>query len=530
MMYEMLTGVKPFDADNPLTVVLMHMQKGAKPPRLINDSIPDGLEEIVMRAMQADPAKRYQSASEMIKDIEQFKRNPAIAFGYSYADTQTMNFDLPEKKNISKAYNDVKEPEVRPAPRAKTKAAVVYEYDDDDDDDGGVSKSSYFVVILTAIAAAIVVIVVAFIAINMADIFQTTETETLVMQDLIGLSYTEVKQMYLTQFELVNQGEEYSDQYPEGAIIRQTISENETYKRGAKQQVTVSRGKRKVIIDNVYGQSSAMAESILRANGDFQVSYVNVNDDNVEKDIVIKTDPPHNTEVDAGSLVMLYVSIGPAETEIVVPNVVGQPLDTASQLLSKFNVTITMVDSLEPANTVIEQSIKPTDENGTPIVVRIRQPIEIKVSTGERPATEVPLTFSVPGNIPKSASATFKSYINGNFNGEITVDNIKYASTITVPVSGTGMQIVTIEAINNDRGKKVDIAKYEVDFDMGISSQIQFDTAAFMTLFEGDPSTAYTVPMVTTSPPGYSDPFYNPYYSDPYVTTEDTFWQSVWGY
>ena len=82
MMYEMLTGVKPFDADNPVTVALMHMQNEPKMPREINDSIPEGLEEIVVRAMQKEPSKRYQSASEMIKDIEEFKKNPSIVFEY----------------------------------------------------------------------------------------------------------------------------------------------------------------------------------------------------------------------------------------------------------------------------------------------------------------------------------------------------------------------------------------------------------------------------------------------------------------
>jgi serine/threonine-protein kinase len=519
MMYEMLTGVKPFDADNPLTVVLMHMQKGAKPPRLINDSIPEGLEEIVMRAMQADPGKRYQSASEMIKDIEEFKRNPAINFAYSYADTQTMNFEPAGKSAVSKAYSDTTEPESRPIPRAKTKAAVVYDYDDEDDDDEGVSKTSYFVVILTAIAAAIVVIVVAFIATQLIGKFKPEQIETLTMPDLIGLSYVEVKQSFANDFELVNQGEEYSDQYPEGAIIRQSIETNDSYKQGAKQYVTISRGKRKVIVDNVYGQTSAQAESILKANGDFQVQLVGINDDNIEKGLVIRTDPEHNTEVDAGSLIMLYFSLGPAETDIIVPNVVGQPLEAAAQLLNKFNYTVKYVDSLEPENTVIAQSINPTDETGQSVVVKIRQPIEISVSTGKQPAVEVPITFSVPGSIPKSASATFKSYINGNYNSETSVDNIKYASSITIPVKGNGIQRVTIEAINNDRGKKVDIAEYEVNFDMGTFYEISFNTSAFVTLFEGDPSNIQTVPAVTTAP-------YFPY--DPF-TTEDTFWQNVFG-
>jgi hypothetical protein len=126
----------------------------------------------------------------------------------------------------------------------------------------------------------------------------------------------------------------------------------------------------------------------------------------------------------------------------------------------------------------------------------------------------------VPSSIPKSASATFKAYINGNYNAEMSVDNIKYAATITIPVKGNGVQRVTIEAINNDRGKKVDIAEYEVNFDFGIVSEVSFSTVAFAQLFEGDPLNAQTAPAVTTAPPYY------PY--DPF-TTEDTFWQNVFG-
>lgn len=84
MMYEMLTGVKPFDADTPVAVAVMHMQNAPRPPRQINDTIPEGLEAIVLRAMQKDASKRYQSASEMIKDIEEFKRNPSIVLNITF--------------------------------------------------------------------------------------------------------------------------------------------------------------------------------------------------------------------------------------------------------------------------------------------------------------------------------------------------------------------------------------------------------------------------------------------------------------
>ena len=89
MFYEMLTGRKPFDTDNPVSIAVMHMQNVAVRPRDINPNIPSGLEEIIMHAMEKDASKRYQTAAEMIRDIEAFKANNQIIFGYYNAPEPT---------------------------------------------------------------------------------------------------------------------------------------------------------------------------------------------------------------------------------------------------------------------------------------------------------------------------------------------------------------------------------------------------------------------------------------------------------
>lgn len=95
MLYEMLTGCLPFEADNAVSVAIMQMQSEAKAPHLINPEIPEGLEQITLKAMQKDMAKRYQSAAEMLSDFDEFKRNPSIRFEYTYMvdDTPTRYVD-----------------------------------------------------------------------------------------------------------------------------------------------------------------------------------------------------------------------------------------------------------------------------------------------------------------------------------------------------------------------------------------------------------------------------------------------------
>ncbi|MDR0903449.1 MAG: Stk1 family PASTA domain-containing Ser/Thr kinase [Ruminococcus sp.] len=542
MMYEMLTGIKPFDADNPVTVVLMHMQKGARPPRQINDTIPEGLEEIVIRAMQADPSKRYQSASEMIKDIEEFKRNPAIIFAYEYASKeQTQNFSPAVKESASRAFENTldrnsvsadsdrditsrKKNEEKQGSKVRTKTRDELkrlEYDDDDDEDGDVSKSSYFVAILTAIAAGIVILVVAFVVIQLIDITKGSgEAELLEMTDLIGLSYQDVKVAYADKFELRNAGEEYNDMWPAGAIIRQSIEAGDNYKKGvAIQEVTVSKGKRQVIIDNVYGQEAEAATAILMANGNFIVRQVFQSDENVEEGMVIKTDPPRNEKVDSGSLIYMYVSNGSAQPPIYVPNVVGQTEEQARILLEKLAVTVLPVDSKDAAGTVVEQSVPPLAPDGTPNIIRVNDPITIKVSTGNSPETTVSISFIVPSGINKSASATFRTYINGNLKLSTDIDNIRYTETVSVPVSGTGTQRVIVEGVNNDTRKLISIGEYEVNFDTGTVTEVEFKTRNFLTLFEAEEQTTTTTAFT------YPDPWAN----DDTIIDGDEFWNNIIG-
>jgi serine/threonine protein kinase len=97
MLYEMLTGQLPFDADNAVSVALMQVNSEAQPPRTINPKIPVGFEQITMKAMQKSTRERHQSAAEVLMDLEELKRNPNIKFDY-----QTFSADLGATRPIGK--------------------------------------------------------------------------------------------------------------------------------------------------------------------------------------------------------------------------------------------------------------------------------------------------------------------------------------------------------------------------------------------------------------------------------------------
>ena len=83
VMYEMLTSRLPFVGDSPVAVAIQHISAVPLMPREINPDIPAGLEEICMHAMEANLYKRYASAEEMLADLEEFRKNPAVVFGYN---------------------------------------------------------------------------------------------------------------------------------------------------------------------------------------------------------------------------------------------------------------------------------------------------------------------------------------------------------------------------------------------------------------------------------------------------------------
>lgn len=493
MMYEMLTGEKPFDGENPVSVALMHMQNEAKPLRSVNDSVPEGLEEIVLRAMQKEASKRYQSASEMIKDIEEFKKNPSIVFEYKYLSEKTQYFNAgaiskaaAESSSKSVAMNPERGGDIRKMrTRTKTKEELEnYDNYDDYEEDEKPSKSSYFVVVLTAIAAGIVIIVVAFIAIMLMNVLGDDDPDVIgKMPNLRGLSYQEVANYYASSFDVVVENKEFSSEYPEGAIIDQSPTEGKDYIVGnSTVKLIVSKGPRMVTVSNVYEIDSNTAMNMLRDNDGFNVLIKSVTDESVPKDYVIKTEPARNEKVPYGSTVYMYVSRGPEVQDVVVPRCIGYTLEEATTLLGdKFTIQTMTEDSLEPEGTVIEQSIPDIGDDGQPNIVKINTTIILTLSTGNMPETDAVITFSVPDGI--KGKATFNCYVNGTIIGTTTIDNLAYASTVSIDIKGTEMQKVVLEAVNDSTKDSDTIGEYSVDFVENNVTEVKFEKSVLRSLF-----------------------------------------------
>ena len=80
VMYEMMSGRPPYDGESPVAVAIQHINGGAAMPSTLNPNIPGGLEQIIMKGMALDPKDRYASATEMLKDMDEFRKDPTILF------------------------------------------------------------------------------------------------------------------------------------------------------------------------------------------------------------------------------------------------------------------------------------------------------------------------------------------------------------------------------------------------------------------------------------------------------------------
>ena len=343
MLYEMLTGRLPFEADNAVSVAIMQMQSEATVPHLINGEIPEGLEQITLKAMQKDTVKRYQSAAEMLSDFDEFKKNPSIKFEYTYFEDETPTRYVDA---ITRIRGDVTE-----------------DNDGADEDDAPKSKSS-LVAILGVVTAAIVLIGVLFLLLwNYLN--GQNGAEEFVVDSFIGQNYESVNQDPNYSKYLVEKIPAKSENAKPGEIWKQDPAPGSKTKSNKLilyyvpiEQITVSQ-------DIVPGMSLEEAERLL---SDFTVKKVYEVNEEYEKDTIIRVDPKPGTELDAGAEVTIYVSSGaePAEP-IIMPNIMGIKLEEAIYRLEQANFINVKkepirVNDSRPENVIIDTNVTIGDE------------------------------------------------------------------------------------------------------------------------------------------------------------------------
>lgn len=460
MLYEMLTGRLPFEADNAVSVAIMQLQSDPTPPHEINSSIPDGLEEIVLHAMEKNPAQRYQSAAEMLRDIEQFRRNPSISFQYKYF------VDEKPTKYID-AINTVRGSDTDPyqQPYSPPSRQPV-EYDDSYDypEDTRVSRQkSPALMVMLGVLIAFVIAAAGFGIMALVQSFTSQNTlEDVPLPNFVGMKITDVendeqyKNFTFTK-EFVNDASQEV-----GIIVKQNPSGNIRVKENAEIVLTVNNGGQTVAVPNVVGLTEDDAKEKLKNSG--LVAEINpIMDDQTAKGYVKECDPKEGEEVQEGSTVKLYVSRGPSTDEIKVPSVIDKSLDAAKTDIIAAGLTIGDIDyrddSDKAKDTVLETDPLPT------VAVAEGTAVNIVVSSGKQSEKTIEVYIELPKNV--SEDVTLKAYIDGTLHDTKTV-NPSYVNMYQMTFKGTsGQQELTIQ-LNNQKYKV-----FTLDFDTGIPTETE---------------------------------------------------------
>ncbi|MDR0222158.1 MAG: Stk1 family PASTA domain-containing Ser/Thr kinase [Oscillospiraceae bacterium] len=467
MLYEMLTGVKPFDGEDALAIALMHTNKTPKRPAEINASIPEGLEEITLRAMQKEPAKRYQTAGEMISDLREFEKNPDIIFEYKYFSTDG------KTKFFDKVGNPVPPPPAPAAPIAvrpfRPPAATEGEpYDDEDgddyDDDEVIERRSPLLPILFAVASVFVILTAWLIYAIVGSVVDDGGGElppgvSDKMPMLVDMDYGVAVETY--PWLMLNPESENSSEYAKGVIMWQELPEGRTIKANTIVGVKVSLGPSIVYVDDYLRSGPMHVDDVRRLIESQGLVPANKYDysDKVEKEFVIKTDPGPGSKLEKGDKVTVWVSQGAFDDGWTsVPDLLGVSIHTARETAQKYRITL--VETLEPSDNemkgkIMEQSV---DKN-----TRVENWTEVEVIVGEGEPDE--RESSIPLEITGSWSGDyeFKYYVDGvQVKAEIYDIGIK--RNIEWEFADSGVKLYSIRIKCLATGLEGLYATFEIDF------------------------------------------------------------------
>lgn len=370
VMYEMLTGRVPFDADTPVSIALKHMQEKPVEPIKLNPAIPFAINKIIMKAMEKDISLRYQSATEMLKDLSLALKNPEGSFVKSNAESMQYTQRIPTLKD------EISEERQQRNSKKKGKMAKYF-------DEHPTAKKVWMTVIILAIV--ILIPLIGYFATKL--ILNAGAPNKIDLKDLTGMTVEEAKELYKDQnINIEVEEEAFDSKIEKGKIISQKppFEEGKQIEEESTITLTVSKGVETVEMKKVVGMKFEDAEKLLKDELKLEVEKIEETSKTVEKDYVTKQDPKEGKELKTGDTVKVYVSIGTGIKQLAVPYVIGDTEADAKKKLSDLEVIIVYEEDMTKTNgKVLKQSIEAgeTVDEGTKITVTVNRIEALKTGT-----------------------------------------------------------------------------------------------------------------------------------------------------
>lgn len=418
MMYEMLTGTLPFDGDSAVSVALMQLQAKPKRPREINPDIPEGLEEITMKAMQKDPEDRYHSAVEMLSDIERFRLNPGIIFNYVYHDAP-VDDQKKQEEQPKKEYEDPEED-------------AQEEYYDED-----VPVRSPLLSAIKGIIIAAVIALVVFGGVAAYQGYVSAQPKEVEVPDFTNMTLSEANAKNNGKFNFTYVSR-YSDDIPVDTIIEQSpAGGSKKMKEGSTIELIVNSADTYVAVPYINGAlgSEQIQATIEKANLVPKILYVESEQTAQKIDGVY---PPTGTQVKIGSSVYVYVSKGVTKQRLVMPDIKGYSAEKAVSALKEAGFTNYKVEYDDRIEAEKDEVVRQNPMQGSEVVSDYE--ITVICSKGNQKEKKVNIEVDLPSEV--STSVSMKVLVDGAVDNENSKDvvpsyNPKYKITVNVKDDAT---------------------------------------------------------------------------------------------
>ena len=437
VMYEMLTGKVPFDADTPVSVALKHMQEEPVAPKDINEKIPNSLNDIILKAMRKDPTLRYQSATEMLRDLNRALKDP--------------NGDFVDNVNYS-----AKDGSTRVIPTLNNEEIAEENYYDSDESWFAQHKK---------LAIALIVFVLFIVSIFGTNlILRLTQPKETAIPNIVGISKEEAEKKITESKLLIGEvKEEYNSEYESGYVISQDPAYRDNYniKEGSKINYVVSLGIEEATVPKVVGLTE---EEAIKALEEAKLKYEikEENSKKVEAGYVIEQETDPDKTVNAGDKVVIHVSLG--VKKITAPSVLGKSEKDATKELKNagFKVIVTTKEDTSKDNdTVLKQSIDAGTEveDGSSITITVNKIVKTKNAT-----LTVNVKSILGGKYTTEVVETGEKDAEGNPKKEEKIKNVKVKITVgNDTVYNESIEPTTTSLIQSISGKGTVTVKVYVD-------------------------------------------------------------------
>ena len=450
VLYEMVTGILPFDGESPVTIALKHIQSEPVEPKKHNASIPDSLNNLIMKSISKESINRYQNCRELINDLQKIKENPNAAIGtrVNYDDGRTIVMEPIRTENIVN-----KDVNMTPNKPSYSKSDFENDYDEEDEEDFFESKNNSKKSKRNNKAVIIVGAVVIAIALLGGMAFGSglltggsSSSKTVTVPNIVGMTLDNATKELEKVGLKIKVSETIESDKEENTILEMNPVSNTEAKKGDIIEVKVSGGVSKVKVPDLRDYEINYIQDLLTQKGlEWNITYQY--SENIKSGYLISQYPERDTQVPKGTTIELTISKGPEEKFVSVSNYLGQNVDAAKSKLEELGLTVILQ----------EQQTDRESENG----VVLSQSLEsgTKISAGAK----ITLTY---GKYTAPSNIDVTQYLSVGMSLVDAVNSLNSAG-ISYSISGAAsiddMSPYTVKGFTNKIKKQGETVKIQVE-------------------------------------------------------------------